>query len=87
MKIALVPLYVDYFENAIPGMRKAKEELIRAVTAVLSAHDEVVVFERVTDHQSKYRASLCHKRAIRFAPLYANTSFFATPPRCFLVSA
>ena len=26
---------------------------------------------------------LCHKRAIRFEPLCANTGFFATSPRCF----
>ncbi len=47
MKVALVPTYVDYYEAVVPGLRQAKEDLLRKVLGALENHHEVNVFEWV----------------------------------------
>jgi hypothetical protein len=53
MKIALVPLYVDYYENIVYGLKESKDELCRkAVTALERGGYEVTRYDPVTDLQS-----------------------------------
>lgn len=78
MRIALVPLYVDYYEDVVPGIRHAKKALIRKVFAALKAHHEVTLFERVTDRQSTQaaRRRLCRTQpdCLIVLPLVATFS-------------
>jgi len=48
MKVALVPIYVDYYEGLVPGVRKAKEELLQKVVAAIGNDHGVRLFEWVT---------------------------------------
>jgi L-arabinose isomerase len=48
MKVALVPIYVDYYEALVPGVRIAKEELLQKVVAAIENGHEVCLLERVT---------------------------------------
>lgn len=53
MKIALVPLYVDYYENIVYRLKESNDELCRkAVTALKSGGHEVTRYDPVTDLQS-----------------------------------
>ena len=48
MRVALVPIYVDYYEGLVPGVRIAKEELLQKVIAAIENDHEVDLFDRVT---------------------------------------
>ncbi|MCI0625634.1 MAG: hypothetical protein L0387_28990 [Acidobacteria bacterium] len=53
MKIALVPVYVDYYENIVSGLKASKRELYRkAVTALELGGHEVARYDPVTDLQT-----------------------------------
>jgi L-arabinose isomerase len=49
MRVALIPVYVDYYASMVPGLPKIKEELIRQVTNAISNEHEIIGFEKVTD--------------------------------------
>lgn len=49
MKVALIPVYVNYYENIIPRLPEAKEELFEKIQSAISGEHEVVAFEKVTD--------------------------------------
>src|SRR5262245_26291971 len=53
MKIALVPLYVDYYENIVYRLKESKDELCRkVVTALEFGGHEVTRYDPVTDLQT-----------------------------------
>ncbi|MEW5979312.1 MAG: hypothetical protein AB1898_26255 [Acidobacteriota bacterium] len=53
MKTALVPLYVDYYENIVPGLKKSKEALYRKVVAALrSGGLDLTCYDPITDLHS-----------------------------------
>jgi len=56
MKVALVPIYVDYYEALLPGVRKSKEKLLQKVVAAIANGHEVRLFEWVTSVASARRA-------------------------------
>jgi len=50
MKVALVPLYVDYYENIVPGLKESKDKLLRkAVAALEFGGHEVIRHDPVTN--------------------------------------
>ncbi len=49
MKIALIPVYVDYYESTVPGLLKSKEALVKKVHAAIIAEHDVLLFDKVTD--------------------------------------
>ena len=49
MNVALVPVYVDYYESTVPGLLKSKEALIQKVRSAMSKEHKVILFDKVTD--------------------------------------
>lgn len=65
MKIALIPVYVDYYESVVPGLLKSKEALIQRVKAVVDAKHDAVLFGKVKDVKS---ARVARERLNRESP-------------------
>ena len=51
MRIALIPLYVDYYENVVSGIKQAKKGLVANASAAIGFDHEVVVHEYVSSFQ------------------------------------
>jgi L-arabinose isomerase len=49
MRVALIPVYVDYYGSIVPKLLKIKEELLRQVRNAISSEHEIIGFEKVTD--------------------------------------
>ena len=49
MKIALIPVYVDYYETNVPGLLISKEALIERVKVAIGGDHQVVTFDKVKD--------------------------------------
>lgn len=49
MKIALIPVYVDYYESTVPGLLVSKEALIQRVRSSMTNEHPVVLFDKVKD--------------------------------------
>jgi L-arabinose isomerase len=49
VRIALVPLYVGYYEKVVPGIDAAKAALIEKARVAIGEHYPVTVFDRVRD--------------------------------------
>ncbi len=49
MKVALVPIYVDYYENIVPNLLQSKEILVRKVSRAISSKHDVLLFNQVKD--------------------------------------
>lgn len=52
MRIALVPLYVDYYENVVSGVRHSKERLVAKTLATLGPGHEVLRCHYVSDFRT-----------------------------------
>ena len=52
MRIALIPLYVNYYESVVPGMRQSKESLVAKTLAMIGPDHEVLLGRYVGDSQS-----------------------------------
>ncbi len=65
MKIALVPIYVDYYDRLVPGIRKTKGKLLQKVVAAIANGHEVRLFEWVTSVAS---ARLARKQLVQAKP-------------------
>jgi L-arabinose isomerase len=49
MKIALIPVYVDYYESTVPGLLKSKEAFIQKVNSAITSEYNVALFDKVKD--------------------------------------
>ena len=52
VQIALTPLYVDYYESVVPGIRKSKDRLVAKTLAAIGPNHKVLVAPYVTDSLS-----------------------------------
>lgn len=51
MKVALVPIYVDYYEAIVPGLLKSKELLVRKVREAIGDEHQVSVLDKIEDQK------------------------------------
>lgn len=52
VKIALIPLYVDYYESVVAGIRQSKEQLLATTVKAIDPRHEVLLSPRVMDPRS-----------------------------------
>ena len=52
MQVALVPLYVDYYESVVPGIEAAKSVLLNKALAAIGERHSVTAFDRISDVES-----------------------------------
>ena len=52
MRIALIPLYVDYYESVVSGMRQSKQDLVAKTLAAIGTEYEVLLGQSVSDSLS-----------------------------------
>lgn len=75
MRIALIPIYVTYYESVVPGIRDRKTELVETVREFLTESHSVVEFSIVTDLSSardaNQRVSPEHFDCVVIVPLVA----------------
>ncbi len=78
LRIALIPLYVDYYEKVVPGIESTKLALIDKARAAIGEHHSVTVFDRVTDVRSargaRQRLLESHFDCLIVLPLVATFS-------------
>ena len=52
MQVALIPLYVDYYEGVVPGIEAMKSVLLNKARAAIGERHSVTVFDRISDVKS-----------------------------------
>ncbi len=56
MKVALAPIYVDYYESIVPGLLKSKELLVQKVKEAIGDEHHISVLDKIKDQKSAQSA-------------------------------